>query len=187
MRLHLLVPVVLALTACSRQQSAQVAEPAPTPPPVIGCVAEASRDWSAVGSQYYLIEVEARGATCAAARATMRISSRSGEKLFERSYDVAQVPLAFNPNDDRSGLRADLEAWAENTSETQTADWLPPWPAGAARPPNFQPAVTRNEYESFRGAQGPLFCYPDGAESNACVAMSGDTATFLGSLTPERE
>jgi hypothetical protein len=46
--------------------------------------------------------------------------------------------------------------------------------------------VTRQRYESARGAQGPLFCYPDGGESNACIAMAGDNATLLGSLTPER-
>lgn len=182
-----LFPVLLAmaLTACSQPQPdhAVAAEP---PPVVIGCVAQASRDWSAVGSQYYLIDVEARGTTCGAAEAIMRIESREGVVLFERAYPVAQVPLAFNPNNDRSGLRADLEAWAQNTAETQTADWLPPWPARAGKPPNFEPAVTRGQYEAARGAQGPLFCYPDGAESNACVAMAGDRATFLGSLTPER-
>ena len=31
------------------------------------------------------------------------------------------------------------------------------------------------------------FCYPDGGESNACVALAGDRATLLGSLTPERD
>jgi hypothetical protein len=46
--------------------------------------------------------------------------------------------------------------------------------------------VTRNQYEGARGAQGPLFCFPDGGESNACVAMAGDRATFLGSLRPEQ-
>lgn len=183
------VLLVLALASCSRSSeeatSAQAATVQPTP--VIGCAAQASRDWSAVGSQYYLIDVDARGGTCAAARATMRIKSRDGVVLFERGYDVGQVPLAFNPNNDRTGLRADLEAWTENASDTQTADWLPQWPAGAERPPHFQPAVTRNQYEAARSAQGPLFCYPDGAESNACVALAGDQATFLGSLTPERE
>lgn len=188
MRLGLAL-LVLALASCSRPAApadGAAAAPAHTAP-IVGCMAQASRDWSAVGSQYYLIDVEARGATCAQAHATLRIRSRDGVVLYERGYDVAAVPLAFNPNNDRTGLRSDLEGWTENAADTGTADWLPPWPAGAQRPPSFHPAVTRNQYESARGAQGPLFCYPDGAESNACVAMNGDHATYLGSLTPERE
>lgn len=175
----------LVLAACSPADEPRTAElPPPTGP---GCSAQASRDWSAVGSQYYVIEAEAHGDTCAEAVATIRIESRDGATLFTRDYPVADVPLAFNPNNDQTGLRAEIEAWLANTAETPTVDWLPPWPARAERPPHFQPAVDRNRYESARGAQGPLFCYPDGGESNACVALAGNRATFLGSLTPERE
>jgi len=182
----------LALAACSPpQQEAQVEDVGSTTPggaTPAGCYAEASQDWSAVGSQYYVIEAEATGATCGEATATLRITTSDGTVLFERAYPTAQVSLAFAPNSDQSQLRAELEAWAQNTAETPTADSLPAWPSGAQRPPNFQPAegVTRAAYESARGNQGPLFCYPDGGESNACVALAGTNATLLGSLTPER-
>lgn len=180
--------LALALAACSPPQAeTKTAEiPAPAPVQEAGCSAETSRDWSAVGSQYYVIEAEAQGQTCADAVATLRIRSRDGAVLFTRDYPIVQVPLAFNPNADQTGLRTDLEAWTQNAAEPPTADTLPAWPRGDSRPPGFQPAVDRNRYESARGAQGPLFCFPDGAESNACVAMAGDTATLLGSLTPER-
>jgi len=178
--------VALALAACSPPEPTKTAEIPAGPAPVPGCNAETSRDWSAVGSQYYVIEAEAHGETCREAVATIRISGREGGVLFTRDYPIQQVPLAFNPNSDQTGLRADLEAWTQNTAEPATADTLPAWPAGAARPPGFEPAVPRNRYEAARGAQGPVLCYPDGGESNACVAMAGDTATFLGSLTPER-
>jgi len=179
---------VLALAACSPPQQEDAAT-ADVPPPSAraGCFAEFSGDWSAVGSQYYVIEAEAEGTTCRDASATMRITSRDGTVLFEREYRTADVPLAFSPNSDQTALRAELEGWTQNTADPATADTLPPWPAGAARPPNFQPAVTRAQYEAARGAQGPLFCYPDGGESNACLALAGDRATLLGSLTPERE
>lgn len=181
--------LALALTACGNDEPAPtIAEAAPAPAPaLISCTAQASRDWSAVGSQYYVIEAEARGGTCAQARASLRIKTLDGTVLFERGYDVADVPLAFNPNNNQTGLRADLDAWTQNTAETGSAGALPPWPAGAARPPHFAPAVTRAVYENARGNQGPLFCFPDGAESNACVAIAGARATLLGSLTPERE
>lgn len=181
---------VLALAACSppqpqqKEDAARVEVPAPAR---VGCFAEYSRDWSAVGSQYYVIEAEAEGPTCAEATATIRITSRDGTTLYEHAYRTADVPLAFSPNSNQTALRDELEAWTQNTAEPPTADTLPAWPARAVRPPHFQAAVGRQQYESARGAQGPLFCYPDGAESNACVAMAGDRATLLGSLTPERE
>lgn len=182
----------LALAACSPPasdtRSEDVASVTPPGAEPAGCVAEASRDWSAAGSQYYVIEAEAAGATCREATATLRITTSTGEVLYERAYPTAQVSLAFNPNADQTTLRSELESWTVNTAETPTADWLPAWPSGAPRPPNFQPAegVTRNAYEGARGNQGPLFCYPDGGESNACVALAGTNATLLGSLTPER-
>ncbi len=185
--------IALTLAACSppaeTTQVEDVAETTPSAAQAAGCFAEFSRDWSAVGSQYYVIEAEASGATCADAVAMMRVTSRDGTVLFERGYPTAQVPLAFNPNGDQTGLRTELEEWTSNTADPATADTLPAWPSRAARPPHFTPAegVTRVIYEGARGAQGPLFCFPDGGESNACVAMSGDQATLLGSLTPERE
>jgi hypothetical protein len=183
-----------ALTACSPPQSdasheINVNDQTPAAAQAAGCFAEASQDWSAVGSQYYVIEAEATGPTCRDAVATLRITSRDGAVLFEHAYPTAQVPLAFNPNGDQTGLRNELEEWIQNTADTPTADWLPAWPAGASHPPRFRPAsgVTRNAYEQFRGNQGPLFCYPDGGESNACIAMVQQRATLLGSLTPEQD
>lgn len=187
-----LILCALALAACqpaapgpAEKQAAQATIPAP--PASGGCNMQASRDWSAVGSQYYVIEAETRGETCRDATATLRIESRDGQALFTKEYRTSDIPLAFNPNSDQTGVRTELEAWIVNTSETQRASELPAWPARAERPPNFQPAVTRGQYEAARGAQGPLFCYPDGGESNACVALAGARATLLGSLTPERE
>jgi hypothetical protein len=192
-RATLTISLLVLAAACSppQQDEAKVEDVASTAPAgaeAVGCFAEASRDWSAVGSQYYVIEAEARGATCREANATVRISSQQGAVLFEHSYPTAQVTLAFAPNSDQTALRNELEEWITNTADPATADTLPAWPSGAARPPRFQPAqgVTRGTYEGARGAQGPLFCFPDGGESNACVAMAGDRATLLGSLTPER-
>ncbi len=191
MQRTMLAMVMLALAACSPPERDSNGAATAELPPVrsqAGCFAEFSRDWSAVGSNYYVIEAEAEGASCREAVATMRITGRDGAMLFEQDYPTAQVPLAFNPNSNQTALRTELEAWTVNTAQPPTADTLPAWPAGAERPPHFQPAngVTRNQYEGARGAQGPLFCFPDGGESNACVAMQGDSATLLGSLTPER-
>lgn len=190
MKRAVFVSALLALAACSPAENEKSGATAELPPTVsqAGCFAEFSQDWSAVGSNYYVIEAEAEGASCREAVATMRITARDGAVLYEQQHPTAQVPLAFNPNSNQTALRAELEAWTMNTAQPPTADTLPAWPAGAQRPPGFQPAagVSRSRYEGARGAQGPLFCYPDGGESNACVAMQGDHAILLGSLTPER-
>jgi len=182
--------LALALISCSPPEHPAKANIPPPPPPSVaqaGCRAQTSHDWSAVGSQYYVVEAEIGGEDCASATATIRIKSRTGVVLFEHSYAVAQVPLAFSPNGDQSARRDEIEEWATNAADVATADSLPAWPGGAARPPNFRPVVNRNTYESFRGMGGPMFCFPDDGESNACVAMSGDHATLLGSRTPESE
>jgi hypothetical protein len=182
--------LALGLIACSPAEppAMTTAEiPATSTSARSGCDANASRDWSAVGSQYYVIEAEAHGTTCAEAVAAIRIETTEGQVLFTHDYPTRDVPLAFNPNSDQTGLRTEIDGWTQNTSETGSAGELPAWPAGAQRPPGFQPAVARNIYENARGNQSALFCYPDGGESNACVAVAGTTATLLGSLTPERE
>lgn len=187
-RLSVILCACMLAAACQPgEQKAKESETAEVPAAISGgCNMQASRDWSAVGSQYYVIEAETRGETCRDAVATIRIESTEGATIFTREYPTAQIPLAFNPNNDQTGVRNDLEGWIANTSETQRASELPAWPARAERPPGFQPAVTRGQYEAARGNQGPLFCYPDGGESNACVALAGANATLLGSLTPER-
>jgi hypothetical protein len=185
-RTHLVV-VALCLMACAPAEEPKTTEIPPASETArAGCDATASRDWSAVGSQYYVIEAEAHGTACADAIATIRIETTEGQVLYTRDHPTRDVPLAFNPNSDQTGLRTEVDAWTQNTSETQRTDELPPWLAGAERPAGFQPAVGRNVYEQARGNQGALFCYPDGAESNACIAVAGTTATYLGSLTPER-
>ncbi|MBX3430088.1 MAG: hypothetical protein KF779_10965 [Hyphomonadaceae bacterium] len=183
--------LALGLMACSPPASETPATstaeiPAASTPGRLGCDANASRDWSAVGSQYYIIETEAHGATCGEAIATIRIKSTEGQVLFTHDYPTRDVALAFNPNSAQTGLREEIDSWAQNASETGSAAELPAWPAGAHAPPGFQPAVTRNVYEQARGNQSALFCYPDGVESNACVAVAGTHATLLGSKTPER-
>jgi hypothetical protein len=180
--------VALGLIACSPAEDSKTAEIPPASESArSGCDATASRDWSAVGSQYYVIEAEAHGPTCAEAVATIRIETTEGQVLFTRDYPTRDVPLAFNPNSSQTGLREEIDTWTQNVSETQRADELPAWPQGAERPPHFRPAVSRGVYEHARGNQGALFCYPDGNESSACVAVAGATATLLGTRTPERE
>ncbi len=174
-----LASAFLTLAACGPVNSGE--SEAAALPLETRCAGEVSHDWSAVGSQYYMIEAELSGEACETAEATIRIVSPEGRVLFQDAYPLSQLQPAFNIYDS-AALTSDLETWSANGAEVETVDWLPPWPAGAPTPPHFEPAVSRGVYESARGAQGPLFCFADGDGSQACIALAGDRATLLGSL-----
>jgi hypothetical protein len=184
--------IVLALAACSppaqTETTTTVAETtttAITP----ACVADAPARTVSFGGQNYQVQAHAEGDTCDGAVATLKIVAPNGNTAFETAYPTSQVPLAFNATGSGvARLTTELEGWTQNAAEQPTADSLPAWPAGADKPPNVAPALSREAYEAARAAKRPIFCFPDGNESNACVAVdtTAQTAALLGSRTPGR-
>ena len=189
--------LALCLAACSQAtqttsetttmtDAASVGPSAPVEP---ACTADAPARAVQFGGQTYQIQAHAEGETCEGAVASLKIVAPNGSTAFETSYPINQVPLAFNPRGTGAArLTTELEGWTQNTAEHPTADSLPAWPAGAAKPTHFTPALSRDAYEAARTAKRPIFCFPDGNESNACVGVdiAQQTGTLLGSLTPER-
>ena len=197
MRRLLLLAAPLLFAACSPPATTTTTTAAETTATMDGkstpqtpeCTATASRDWR-VGGQVYRIEGHASGATCTAMNATITLSTPEGTQLFTQSYPTAQIPLAFAPVGDATTRQTELTAWLANVAPAPaTANALPAWPTAAAKPLHFTPApgVTRETYQAARAARQPIFCYPDGGESNACLALdaTAHTATLLGSRTPE--
>lgn len=185
--------IVLALAACSppaqtTESTTTIAET--TTAAVPACVADAPPRTLSFGGQNYQIQAHAEGDTCDGAVATLKIVAPNGNVAFETAYPIAQVPLAFNATGSGvARLTTELEGWTQNVAEgAGTADTLPAWPSGAEKPPHFTPALSREAYEAARTAKQPLFCFPDGNESNACVAIDtgAQSAALLGSRTPER-
>lgn len=152
------------------------------------CAAEATRSWQ-IGAEIYRIDASAHGASCPDARATMILRSPDSDVLFSADYATAQIPYSFNPHGDQASLSDDLNLWIENQAPGSTASSLPEWAADAAKPLHFAPAVARDVYEKARRDDLPIFCFPDGAESDACVALDPDAhaAQLLGSMTPQTE
>lgn len=182
----------LALAACSppAQQADNAPEtPAAEPAAAPACVVEAPARELQLGGQTYKAEARAEGDTCDTARAELRLRAPNNNVIFETAYPTNQVPLAFNAtNSGEARLATELEGWTLNPPDHPTADTLPAWPAGAEKPPHFTATVAREAYEAARDARRPLFCFADGNESNACVAVDtgAQTAVLLGSWTPER-
>ncbi|MGE3930241.1 MAG: hypothetical protein AB7G05_08755 [Hyphomonadaceae bacterium] len=181
-----------ALAACSPPASEQpAAEAAPAQEAsASGCVVTANPRELQFGGETYRVEARAEGASCEEAVASLRLLNPAGTAIFETAYPTNQVPLAFRAaGADEARLTEELNAWTANVAQQPTADSLPAWPEGAERPQYFTPAIGRDGYEAARSAQRPLFCFPDGGESNACVAIdtSAKTAVLLGAWTPERQ
>lgn len=179
--------------ACSPAQQTTIEAPPTTETNVAdatpACTADAPARAVQFAGQTYQVQAHAEGASCDAAVATLRITAPNGSNAFETSYPIAQVPLAFNATGSGAArLTAELEGWTQNVAERPNADSLPAWPVGAEKPPHFTPALSRDAYEAARSAQRPIFCFPDGNESNACVAIDtgAQTATLLGTWTPGR-
>jgi hypothetical protein len=188
MKQTLIVAALLSLAACGQQ----AVEP-PPPPPVVensaimDCSAASMGNWD-VANKSYAVQARAEGPSCPEAIVTLRLLSPAGATLFEARHPVANVPLSFRASPDQAVLQQELDAFIVNVAQNPTAESLPAWPAGAEKPPHILPQVNRADYEAARTARRPIFCYPDGGESNACLALDpqADQAVLLGSWTPER-
>lgn len=186
-RILVAIYAAFALSACS--PPAQTEAPAEQQQAAGGCVVEAEPRELQFGGQSYRVEAAAEGETCENAMASLRLINPAGAAIFETAYATNQVPLAFRTSGaDEARLSEELNAWTANVAQQPNADSLPAWAEGAERPANFTPALARDAYEAARAAARPLYCFPDGGESNACVAIdtSNQSAVLLGSWTPER-
>lgn len=199
---RMIAAFVLALAACAEPAPAPAPDEAPAaqsaaedaaedaaPPPVAaGCATQAGKDWL-INGETYRLEAAAFGPDCRDAVATLIVRRPDGRPIYAVATPTSAAPLAFRARPNQEQLAEELAGWLDDQSGFFVADALPAWPQGADRPAQFQPAVSRELYVAAQEGKRPLFCYPDGAESNACVAVEPRvrTALLLGSYTPERE
>jgi hypothetical protein len=177
MRLLIAALSALTLAACN-----QAAEKTDEPPQTAenGCPATASGTWS--GMQ---VEANANGADCATAQATITI--RNGARvLWSEEYPVNEVMVLAGP-ESVEDLQRRLNEWVNppGAARDSTGD-LPVWAAGAQNPMSgefpfyAEKGVDRAAYETLRGADVPMFCYVQGMESEACLALENGRVTKIG-------
>ena len=186
--------LLLALAACSPKapEGAPTATPATqvsvvAPAGAAGCAITTSRPWQAGGARY-TIEASLHGAACGSAAALLVIRNAQGATLYADAAPVTQLDLAFNPRTDDATMTHDVAAWITGEGYGPTAAGLPAWPADAARPPGaFFAMIDQATYEAARAGAWPLFCYPNGGESAACVAQDARHGVLvrLGDTRPE--
>jgi hypothetical protein len=173
----------IALAACG-----ELAQTASEPAQAV-CAARAAAPWRPLRGMEFQVSAEAVGPTCGAASATLSIADASGRALYRETLPAAQImTLAYS--EDEQAMQAALSEWIDPTnSSLRTSSELPVWRAEAEQPVlgefPFYPEIAfgREAYAALRARDAPLFCFVQGMESLACLALEGDALTKVGVQT----
>ncbi len=151
-----------------------------------GCDARAAAPWQA-GDATYSVEATTTGPDCTRAVATIVLRNSSGAPVYAEAH-LSKDVMVLAPARDPAAMQTALQEWVTYNNHTMTTtSALPDWPANASAPQNgefpFYPeeGATRESYMALRQQNLPLFCYVQGMESMACLALSGaDEVTKVG-------
>jgi len=183
MRLGLIVcAAVLALGACSR-----IGATRPSSPDALrGCQTSATGAWRASANQTLQVEATSAGPDCTHAVATIAVRDISGKVLWADAAPSEHLMTLAQAHELPAMERA-LGEWINSNNRTiATSSALPDWPQGADAPQNgefpFYPEreFDRDAYLALRTATVPVFCYVQGMESQACVALQNGAMTKVG-------
>ncbi len=178
MRIRLIVAaVVLAVSSVAPASAA-------------GCNLGVAKAWVPLKGQSYRTEAYSNGATCAGAVVTVVVRAANGHVLWAEAL-MAEHLMTFADAKTVSKMNTALgETLAQSQTFKSTGD-LPEWKKGAEAPSPlgefpFYPdqGVDQETYAKIRAEKQAVFCYVQGMESMACVAIARDgTATKVGVQT----
>lgn len=181
--MRLLIVALSALTLAACNQAAEQTEQAAQPEQAAAennCPAAASGAWETMQ-----IEASASGADCASAQATITIRN-GAQEVWSENYPAAQVFTLAGAESVEDTQRR-LNEWVNppGAARDSTGD-LPVWIAGAEHPMSgefpfyTEEGVDRARYETLRGRDAPMFCYVQGMESEACLALENGAVVKIG-------
>jgi hypothetical protein len=151
------------------------------------CDARANMLWTPAPGQVVVAEAVSDGPTCALAVVTLVLRGPSGQPLWVDSRVASQV-MTFSGVKTLAAMNKALNEWIAQRGLARS-DKLPDWPKGADKPnagefPFLPDAdVDHEAYVKLRTAKAPMFCYVQGMESMACVALTTDGITKIGVQT----
>jgi hypothetical protein len=185
MRFGLIVCAVLAMGACSR-----IGDTRPSSPEALhGCQVSAIGTWHASPQATYQVEASSAGPDCAHAVATIAVRDASGKVLWVDASPSENLMTLAQAHDLPAMQRA-LAEWIDSNNHTiATSSALPDWPQSADAPQNGEfpfyqeHDLNRDAYLALRTANVPVFCYVQGMESEACVALQDGAMTKIGVQT----
>lgn len=153
---------------------------------VRGCIAVATDHWRPDNSVDFAVEAQSFGPDCERALATIVVRDAQGRVQWTESAPTAHVMVLARARDAESMRRA-LNEWITTSNHTiSTSSAFPEWPRGAAAPQNgefpFYPTeqFDRENYEALRRTNTPVFCYVQGMESQACLALMNGELVKVG-------
>jgi len=141
--------------------------------------------WAPSGQRPLRAEAVSHGPRCDKAVVVVTVRGADGTPLWVDAR-VAQFVMPFAGVKSMKAMKAALGEWIRQDHQLKSTASLPTWPPGAAQPASgefpFLPdeAVDRDYYEAARRARLPLFCYVQGMESMACVALKDGGMIKLG-------
>ena len=152
-----------------------------------GCAISVSTPWRPLSGTEFTVEASTMGADCAKAVATIVIRDVQGYPLWSQAYNTAQVMVLASAHDP-AAMRVALSEWIDPASNTtlQLTGALPEWPANAEAPQSgefpFYPdeVVDRDAYNTVRAGNTPMYCYVQGMESLACIALTNGEMFQVG-------
>lgn len=183
----LIVAAALALgvAACAPQDDADDAQTAS----VRGCQAVATEAWRPLSGAEFSIEATSAGPDCQRAVATLAIRDAQGHALYTQAYPAAQV-MGLSEAGDVDAMQRAMSDWIRSSNHTiATTAALPDWPTGAQGPVSGEfpfyvaEGMARADYLALRQRDAPVYCYVQGMESQACLALDQGGLVTIGVQT----
>ena len=152
-----------------------------------GCNLGAAKAWVPFKVQAFGSEAYSNGTFCAGAVVTIVVRAPDGKVLWTEAMQAAHL-MTFVDAKTPQKMQAALVDWLTQQQTFKSTGDLPVWNKGAEAPQPlgefpFYPAegMEQQGYAQIRAQKQAIFCYVQGMESLACVAIARDgTATKVG-------
>lgn len=166
------------LTACQPQTppaqtpAAALTETAAATVSADGCTTKAERPWGANG---YRVKAWTSGETCEAAVVTLAAYGSDGLPIYGWA-GATQFLFLLDDAKTPEQMQTGLDQWIgpDNLPPDLTGT-LPPWEETDGQPKQaefpFMPNMEKPAYEELRKANINMLCYPQGMESQFCLAL----------------
>ncbi len=158
-----------------------------SPAQAAGCNVGVAKAWVPFKGAVYGSEAYSNGATCAGAVVTIVVRAPDGNVVWVDAAPAAQL-MPFVDVKTPQRMQAGLNDWVSQQHPFKSTGDLPEWKKGADAPAMLgefpfyaEPGVDQESYAQIRADRLAIFCYVQGMESMACVAIARDgSATKVG-------
>jgi hypothetical protein len=157
------------------------------PAQAAGCNLGALKAWMPFKGRAYRTEAYSNGTSCAATVATIVVRGPDGKVFWTDAHDASFLMTFAHVKTPRQ-MQAALADWLTQQHPFKSTGDLPEWKRGAEAPtplgefPFYQEeGMDQVTYAKIRAERQALFCYVQGMESLACIAIDkAGVATKVG-------